>query len=948
MKMKDRTADFKPRKVHEAGGDSKASPGWVERPAESREDALVVEADSPGDPLLLELAHDLQEAFGGDRGERSSHGLLGAAKGKNGDGAVARQTVAGVRIGDFAVFEEIGRGGMGVVYRARQLSLNRDVALKVLPAAAYPTEKDVARFQRESKAAARLHHTNIVPVYAQGCEGGTYFYAMEWIEGESLDAALRSDSSATSLTLEGLADSVLTGSSGFLDRKSGTRSEGPSSSGRLVAALPRTRADYHRIAALVAEVCDGVEHAHQAGILHRDLKPQNLLLGRDNRLHVTDFGLSKGIEDWPLTLDGEIMGTPAYMSPEQAGVMERPVDHRTDVYALGATLYEVLTLRRPFEGRSKDLVLHRLATMVPPRPRKLDRRIPLDLDTICMRALEKEPSHRFPSAAAMAVELRRFSEGRPILTRRTSWVFRVGKWARRRKAVAAALALLTITVGVSAALAVNVSASRRQQRIAREREARWHLEGAHNQLIYLDYKNSASAMDDLNRAQELGADLNQVLLLRAIAARGASNYAVAWTHVERVLELDPHHRAALYVLAWIHEGREDRPPALKAFDSAEQIPGERSAEEYFLRGLACHRFDPELAAESFEEARRLVLASQKKTFSQAILHLARANNQTIYRTRRTDRFQKTDQLFRRLIEEGVYGSYPYYLLSITHRRVGEIHADVAGVGSETAQRYFQTALELARTGQEVDGPEPDRPITAEAECHESLGDYAAAIEARTRAIAVAAEQAGFREEGYGYRWRLWFWLGELDRALEDLGALSRIERNDFKFKLVYPSLVHADAGRLDQAIEMARLIGPESPSTKHQVWRAACLRLLGQAEEADRFMADAIRHVRKPIEFDPRPIDDWDLKLLEFSAGRLSLEHLLMAAVDRPLSWQFLAEAYFHAATVQLARGDRIGALDLFEKSYRSFDKEPGYTYDAKIFLVRMGRDPAWPPWIPN
>ncbi|MGE3181746.1 MAG: protein kinase, partial [Phycisphaerae bacterium] len=240
-------------------------------------------------------------------------------------------THRGVKIiGDFEILDELGRGGMGVVYRAQQISLNRVVALKVLAVGAVQSERAIQRFQHEAQAAARLHHTNIVPVYAQGQADGNFFYAMELIEGRSLSAVLRDRDDAL---LDGNTDGV-----GVASRRPAISSQqdatlpittGPRNSdgatggsttllrtGTLIG-LRRGGRRYKRLARLFAEVADGLHHAHEQGIVHRDIKPQNLMLGVDDKLHITDFGLARLASEPALTLTSEIVGTPAYMSPEQ-------------------------------------------------------------------------------------------------------------------------------------------------------------------------------------------------------------------------------------------------------------------------------------------------------------------------------------------------------------------------------------------------------------------------------------------------------------------------------------------------------------------------------------------------------------------------------------------------------------------------------------------------------
>jgi eukaryotic-like serine/threonine-protein kinase len=303
----------------------------------------------------------------------------------------------GKRLGDFEIVRELGRGGMGIVYEARQLSLNRKVALKVLAGLGL-TSRALERFQREAEAAAQLHHTNIVPVYTTGEQDSTPFYAMELIDGESLDRVVRrlrepavagppSDSNATgpyivSTQAASLADASTSLSSG---------SE-----------------YFDNIARILADVADAVDHAHKNGVIHRDIKPSNLMLGRDGRLSVNDFGLARILEQPGMTVTGEFVGTPAYMSPEQIAAGRAPLDHRTDIYSLGATLYELLTLQRPFTGEHRDLVIGQIMHKEPRPPRKVNRKVPVDLETICLKAMEKDPDRRYQGAKDMSDDLRRF------------------------------------------------------------------------------------------------------------------------------------------------------------------------------------------------------------------------------------------------------------------------------------------------------------------------------------------------------------------------------------------------------------------------------------------------------------------------------------------------------------------------------------------------------------
>jgi serine/threonine protein kinase/cephalosporin-C deacetylase-like acetyl esterase len=364
---------------------------------------------------------------------------------------------AGGRLGDFEIVREIGRGGMGVVYEARQVSLNRKVALKVLAGSLGLTAKSVQRFHLEAEAAARLHHTNIVPVYATGEQNGTYFYAMELIDGPSLDLVIQRMAEehrpsppveATTLAVPdgpgpGLGQTVLyRPTAGDPCRQPAGTSEPNLRSGTSY---------FETVARLIAGVADALAYAHEQGVIHRDIKPSNLLLSPDGRLSINDFGLARLLEQPGMTLTGEFVGSPRYMSPEQIAVGRIPLDHRTDIYSLGATLYELLTLQPAFSGERRDQLLAQILQKEPSRPRKLDKRIPVDLETICLKALEKDPDRRYQTAGALAEDLRRYLGRFAIAARRPGPVTRLAKFVRRHRigvAATAGILVLSTTAGI--------------------------------------------------------------------------------------------------------------------------------------------------------------------------------------------------------------------------------------------------------------------------------------------------------------------------------------------------------------------------------------------------------------------------------------------------------------------------------------------------------------------
>ncbi|MBM4094169.1 MAG: serine/threonine protein kinase, partial [Planctomycetes bacterium] len=344
------------------------------------------------------------------------------------------------QLGDFRIVSKLGHGGMGVVYEAEQLSLGRHVALKILPFASLLDERRLQRFHAEATAAGRLQHPHIVPVYSVGCERGVHYYAMQLIDGPSLAeviAQLRERRAAAASRPTGeepdAAETIADAAAHALT---------PDAEG----------ADYYRgVARVGCEAAEALHYAHQQGVLHRDIKPGNLLLDATGHVWIADFGLARLEDASQLTRSGDVLGTLRYMSPEQAAGNRDQVDARSDVYSLGATLYELATLRPVVDRPTRRQMIHQVTAGSPPPPHATDRRIPRPLSRVIGKALERRREDRYQSAQELADDLRRFLDGQRVHAKPTPLPRRARDWLRRhRPAVAITSAMLFVALVATA------------------------------------------------------------------------------------------------------------------------------------------------------------------------------------------------------------------------------------------------------------------------------------------------------------------------------------------------------------------------------------------------------------------------------------------------------------------------------------------------------------------
>lgn len=702
----------------------------------------------------------------------------------------------GRRFGHYRVLRPLGRGGMGVVSLAEDTRLGRLVALKALPSQLVQSDRAMERFRREARAVAGLRHPCIVPVYDVGEDDGQPFFTMEFVDGRTLDAVVAE--------LRGLErpteqlDSRDLGRAAFADDVAGDdAADAPS--------LPRAwgRAYVPAICRLVLDVADALEHAHRHGIVHRDVKPSNVLVGRDGRAQLFDFGLARSDTAEALTLTGDFTGTPYYVSPEQASGGQ--VDARSDVFSLGVTLYELLTLTRPFEGRTNHEVFKRIHGSEPVAPRRRNPAIPRDLETICLTALEKDPARRYPSAADMAADLLRFLDHRPLRAKPVGPVERAWRWARRNKAAASAIALgavvlIATPVGLylhgralgeaNDELAATVTSLERANRINTSVH-RFLLDvfGAADPLrgsadvTVAEKLDDASALAAVEFADEpeVEAALRQLL---GHSFEGLGRYDEALFEYERVLELrrelvsgdSPELRAALsdvgVVLARTGRLHDARARFVEALEIAERLgdalgDDERADAHFNLATLAFQTDDDDEASEHAVASRVL-----RASWLESVDDDARAD--------------ALDDL-----------AASHVLLGNLARRQ---------LDDDEAERHYRAALDLLADA----APDAVRASIARSELASLYGAagrwedadalYAEALDA---SIARRGEAHGATAALRVDRAETLLALRRLDEALEHLTAAQDYHGRDGARAMRIRATVLAELGRLDEAADAA-------------------------------------------------------------------------------------------------------------------------------------------------
>jgi serine/threonine protein kinase len=811
------------------------------------------------------------------------------------------------RLGDFEIVRELGRGGMGVVYEAVQTSLGRRVALKVLAGGLGLTPKAVDRFRREAAAAAKLHHTNVVPVYATGEQEGTHFYAMELIDGPSLDRVLKQlrPGAATTEPLPHGGQTI-------------AYVEGPGpaaeAAGLSSSSLSSGAGYFDSVARMLAGVADALDYTHQQGVVHRDIKPANLLLSPDGRLSLNDFGLARMLEEPGMTMTGEFVGTPAYMSPEQITAGRAPLDRRTDIYSLGATLYELLTLRPPFTGERRDQVIAQIIHKEPRPPRAVNRKVPVDLETICLKAMDKDPDRRYQTAGALADDLRRYVNRFAISAKRTGPLEKLRKWAARNPALSAAGVLALLALGTAGFFAWRSLEAEQQFAAERQRAA---IERGMTAALAADLPSAAKAVDE---AEVLGASPGEIRLLRGFIAMHNGKPAESVEHLEQAVRLMPESVSARALLAVVLS---DGPAAERVLEEAAALTPRTPEDKLFL-GSAIAMFRPADGLQLMDEA----LAGRPLGIGHVLRAYARLNMaQDSGTIADADAALADAELVKRLMPDNQSGlglaANSQLCVAAAYRRAG---------------RMDQWDAHLAAAGREADAlaryPDSQDAVQARVDVaivRDGLAGQINLLEDLRRAQKTKKNFSLASEEAMNL-----FVLGRDEEAAKVAEEFPDERTNLFVRFLV---ALGRPEGR-EAAHQIAnRLTAPDVPAS-YRLESAPLLVAAGSAEEFTG-LARSLRADGKVLRV-PALDAEYGLARLQYLEGSMTDTALL----SRPAPTE-VERARRHAAIAwkHLGQGDRAGAEAAFCAVYEGMSFTAA-RWVARGVIIRMKKDPTWPKWV--
>ena len=793
----------------------------------------------------------------------------------------------GTCLGEYRIIREIARGGMGVVYEAVQTSLGRRVALKVLPAGTLLSATSAERFSREAATAGKLHHSNIVPVYGVGETDGISYYTMQFIEGQSLSQHIKDMRKHESA----------------VDKEY-----------------------FKRVARWGLQVADALEYAHRQGIIHRDVKPSNLLLDALDNVWVTDFGLARTNAMASITVTGDVVGTARYMAPEQARGGREQVDARADIYSLGASLYEMLSLAPAVEGESREEVLNNICFVNPKPLRQLNRHLPKDLETIVSKCMWKIPSDRYATAGAVAEDLRRFIAGESILARRTPVVVKATRYIRKHRfhviGATLAISLAIIAIGLRGKL--------------RRMEGTRLLDQAYTAVLYEG--DNSKAIQTLDKAEKLGVDSARLHLYRALVPLLDNQPGKARENIDIAQAKDPQNADITYALALTYAAEGD------FFNSKRVLSGLENTDPptalaWYLRGLTESKTTGKTAIDSYNRAIELC-----PDFTPAIAARARYRGTRLLTegdtTQLDPMLNDLDALvvFRPKLSASYLARARGWLFAAAHAKNHESYKNHTADWLLKCRTDLAQAMNLRQSGDSL-------TFVQQGVYLRYTGDYAAAAESFAEAIRVDKTE---KRDLHPYRAHeyatMLYAQGRFEEALAVVEPACEKSPRYCPLVLLH-SILLAETGQLDEAKRIcAKSIIQQRGNSNGLYLSAVVMELLGDS----RTSAKAIS------ELDIAGIESGknqagsisSAKAAAFLTRQIDEETFITSAGNDPGA---LCEAAFLAALRRLGEEDKAKGLqllaDCIDTNVLIFTE---YRF-AQAFRARVKNDSNWPAWInPN
>ena len=791
----------------------------------------------------------------------------------------------GHMLGEYRILREIGRGGMGVVYEAVQTSLNRRVALKILPAGVLLSNNAHERFAREAATAGRLHHTNIVPVYAIGQEQGIHYYVMQYIEGYSLSELLK----------------------------------------RMQAGAEKPDKEYfRRVAKWGRQIAEALAYAHSSDTIHRDVKPSNLLLDAHDNVWLTDFGLARESALSTITVSGDVLGTARYMSPEQAEDDRALLDGRTDIYSLGVTMYEMIAQTPAFEGESREVVLNQIATREPAPLQALVPSVPRDLETIILKCIQKHPGQRYANAADAAEDFRRYLAGEPIRARRTPWHVLARRYIRKRRTTCILTVLGLILILATGGLFMRLRTLRGEH----------YLEKAYNAMLFEQNMTSATAyLDEAENNGEHGAEL---YLYRGLIPLFSSQPQRAIPLLQTAHELDPEGIETGYALAAAFISTGDSINGMRVF---EQIAKREISTPlgWLLRGIALAEQQNDAALECYSRALEI-----RPDFTPAI------RTRTMYRTNQLLIEGRRDSLEPMLNDFDAWVTFwPQSGASYSARARGWLYA-AAYAGTQPSMQAFRTqAIENCK--RDLDLAEKYNPDSMSLSAMRGamyyyLEDFEKAAELFELAMRQDWKVSGEDHPGLVQHHALAIHaMGRMESALEEISTAAG-ELPSFIMLPLHKSLLLAELGRLEEARLVCidtfqkNMNDPTSSSLA-----LSFIELLGDQASANTIIEGLRAQIEPHLKLDQPPAD-YGEAALRYVLGDLDGDTLMAATEGHPGR---RCESAFMIGMRELGQGHRKAGQAAIQACLDTQVFPYIQHRFAEVILARMRKLDNWPAWIP-